>query len=99
MRTDQPLSLGKPIKGSQKVDPQPVIDKYLALFEEKNGSSTVPAVTYEKGWFVFRYNRMLFIDSRYRLADMERMIKTLSGRPTKVIEIDETLFRFRETGR
>jgi hypothetical protein len=81
-----------------------LIEGYLAAFNLANPGSEAPHVTYNKGWFEFRYG----IDgdggrpSRYRHAEMIRMTGNLVARVAEMdaanLEKQDDDFAYLESG-
>jgi hypothetical protein len=61
-----------------KIDPQPIIDEYRDAYLRANGRDADSDLSYENGWFVFRFRGILQL--RYRAAQIRDMTARLKSR-------------------
>jgi hypothetical protein len=57
-----------------------LIDEYIALFRKANPNTSAPTLTYEDGWFVFRYAATGLTPDRVRRAELVRLADRLRER-------------------
>lgn len=56
------------------------INDYLDAYRQANPDSTVPTLTYEGGWYVFRYAISGMTRACHRRAEMNQMLDNLKAR-------------------